>query len=315
MVLVIFLVGVGAQSYNASVPASVSGPWYYLADGLERSFPYATIPGWMNNAGNFISLAFMNPSDLPTVSDPVPSAFKSTASYFNNLKKNVFFSIGGYAYAGNWNWLNNVDQAQRAGTVAASIAKQYSVGIEIDYEGGADPLNGLANFITAFRAACPMGQAGCLLSMDLYGSPGGAAWQSNVVKKFLPPSGTPGQAYGNGVYLDFVNVMVIDGQPVSIAETFWQQWFDTGILTTTRSTFSLVAGFSDTFGICYGDSNAKASIDEAVSFLSPHHIFGIVSWAVCPPAPGSTESCADWDPSCNADAPGFSYLCSKLGSC
>lgn len=60
--------------------------------------------------------------------------------------------------------------------------------------------------------------------MSVYGSPGGADWQKSTVPLVLAPQGIPGQVYGDGNWLDFVNVMVIDGQTVSTAKTFWQQW-------------------------------------------------------------------------------------------
>eukprot|EP00456_Euglypha_rotunda_P014541 TRINITY_DN14591_c0_g1_i3.p1 TRINITY_DN14591_c0_g1~~TRINITY_DN14591_c0_g1_i3.p1 ORF type:complete len:260 (-),score=53.26 TRINITY_DN14591_c0_g1_i3:21-707(-) len=208
MALVLFFLIVTAVS---GAPSSVSGPWYYLADGLQDDHPYSSIPSWMDNAGNVISLAFMNPSDIGSVSDPVPAAFKNATSYFLSKGKTVFFSIGGYGYSGNWNWINNPSAAANAGTICGNLAKQYKVGIEIDYEGGAaDITSGMSSFISAFRKVCPMGDANCLLTTDLYGSPGGAGWQLSYIKAFLPPSGKPGQVYGNGNYIDWVNVMVID---------------------------------------------------------------------------------------------------------
>jgi len=289
-----------------ALPGKVSGPWYYIADGTESSFGFSTVPSWLNNAGNVISLAFMDPSTLA-----VPDAFKTNATYFKSRGKTVFFSIGGAAYEGRWNWLNDASRAASAGNQCAQIAKQYSVGIEIDYEGGADPLNGLTTFVQHFRSSCPVGT--CALSMDLYGSPGGQGWQKGVVDKLLPKSGTPGQKSGDGNHLDFVNVMVIDGQTVSTAITFWKQWVDTQ-LTMSRSTFGLIAGWPG-LGICQGDAFAKSSIDQAWSFLSPYKAYGIMSWAVCPPRGGSQESCGDWSHTCNDNAPGFAYLCQKVGSC
>jgi len=227
------------------------------------------------------------------------------------LAKLSFFSIGGAAYEGRWNWLSDSSRAASAGRTCAQIAKQYSVGIEIDYEGGADPANGLSSFVSSFRSECPVGT--CDLSMDLYGSPGGQGWQKGVIDKILPKSGNPGQKSGDGNHLDFVNVMVIDGQTVPTAITFWKQWVDAG-LTMSRSTFGLIAGWPG-LGICQGDQSAKSSIDTAWSFLSPSHAYGILSWAVCPPRGGSQESCGDWSHTCNNDAPGFAYLCSKVGSC
>jgi hypothetical protein len=266
----------------------------------------------MSNAGNAISLAFMNPAELLSKGlQSVPLDFDNTTQYFRSKGKNVYFSIGGAAYSNNWNWLSSTSQSAAAGKICAQIANTYSVGIEIDYEGGSDPSSGLTAFIQSFRANCPVGR--CVLSMDLYGSPGGQFWQTGVVQKLLPSQGVPGERVGSGDHLDFVNVMVIDGQTVQTAITFWQQWMNAK-LPMRRSTFGLIAGWPG-LGICQGDSYATSAIDTAWSFLQPYGVYGIMSWAVCPPRAGSQESCGDWSHTCNANAPGFHYLCNKLSTC
>jgi hypothetical protein len=293
-----------------ALPTVVSGPWYYIADGLDGTHAYDPIPTWMNNAGNVISLAFLNPKDFG-VRDPVPQAYKDATTYFKGKNKTVFFSIGGYAYISDWTWLTDKNAATQAGSAAADIAKQYGVGIEIDYEGWQDPAGTtgqIGSFISAFRSKCPMGT--CLLTTDLYGSPGGVDWQRSYVSSFLPPTGKPGTTYGNGNFNDWVNIMVIDGQQVSGCEMYWQQWFDTGVLNANRATFGLVAGGTSGGGICSGNSTAQGQINQAWSFLKPHNVYGILSWAVCP-----QSSCGDWDKSCDSNAPGFQYLCTQLGSC
>jgi len=290
-----------------AVPSAVSGPWYYIADGLDGSHAYDPVPSWFENAGNVVSLAFLNPKDFG-VRDPVPQAYKDATTYFQSKNKTVFFSIGGAAYISDWTWLTDKNAATQAGSAAGDIAKTYNVGIEIDYEGWTDPSSGMSAFIAAFRSKCPMGT--CLLSTDLYGSPGAADWQKSYVSTFLPSTGKPGSTSGNGNYLDFVNIMVIDGQTVSGCEMYWQQWFDTGVLNANRATFGLVAGGSSGGGICSGNSTAQGQINQAISFLQPHGIYGILSWAVCPQA-----SCGDWDKSCDSNANGFNYLCNQLKSC
>jgi len=310
--LSIFLVLSLILATNARLPSRISGPWYYLVDGTDSAFPFASMPNWMNNAGNAISLSFMDPGALLTMGmNAVPLNFQNSTTYFQKLGKTVFFSIGGYGYAGRWSWLSDASHSAAAGKLCAQIAQKYSVGIEIDYEGGADPAAGLSSFVQGFRSVCAVGT--CSLSMDLYGSPGGQPWQKGVIDKILPTSGTPGQRSGDGNHLDFVNVMVIDGQSVQTAITFWQQWLSAQ-LTTSRATFGLIAGWPG-LGICHGDAYATSSIDAAWSFLAPHNAYGIMSWAVCPPRDGSQESCGDWSHTCNDAAPGFAYLCNKLNTC
>jgi hypothetical protein len=263
----------------------------------------------MQQAGNAISLAFLDPADLPR-SRTVPPVFATVASYWKSHGKTVFFSIGGMAYAERWTWLSDMNATASIGKLLATVARDYSVGIEIDYEGGRDPTSGLVSLVTAFRQnGCPIGT--CVITMDLYGSPGGQPWQTNTVKALLPSTGKPGQGSGN--YLDFVNVMVIDGQPIPTSITFWNQWIASGVLNPLRATFGLNAGWPG-LGICQGDSTAHQGMDVAVAWIKQHQAYGSLAWAVCPPAPGQPTTCGDWQPSCNAAAPGLKYLCTKFGS-
>eukprot|EP01062_Namystynia_karyoxenos_P006802 TRINITY_DN12379_c3_g1_i1.p1 TRINITY_DN12379_c3_g1~~TRINITY_DN12379_c3_g1_i1.p1 ORF type:complete len:711 (+),score=255.39 TRINITY_DN12379_c3_g1_i1:83-2134(+) len=288
----------------------VSGPWYYIADGTATAHAFDKVPDWMYTTQNVVSLAFMDPQELPNGEASVPQVFIDAAADFKGRGQGVFFSIGGYSYAGRWGWLQDAEKSAACGRAAAAIAQKHGVGIEIDYEGGADPADGLVAFIKGFRSVCQMGD--CLLTMDLYGGPGGAGWQKGTVPRVLPANGTVGEVAGDGNWLDYVNVMVIDGQPVTTALTYWQQWVDTGVLNTRRSAFSLDAGFPG-LGIC--DGKADAGVDSAVSWLAQHGVYGVMYWAVCPPGPGAASTCGDWTADCNAAAPGFQHLCSKLGTC
>jgi len=134
-----------------------------------------------------------------------------------------------------------------------------------------------------------------------------------LLLQFSQKNGNPGEKSGTGDHLDFVNVMVIDGQSVQTAITFWQQWVSAG-LTMSRATFGVIAGWPG-LGICHGDAYATGAVDAAWAYLQPYNVYGILSWAVCPPRAGSQESCGDWSHTCNDDAPGFAYLCKKLNTC
>ncbi|KAL0482055.1 hypothetical protein AKO1_015037 [Acrasis kona] len=305
----------GLLCLNAlALPRRMTGQWYYIADGFETAHIYKVAPDWLKGAGNTISLAFMNPEDLLNKPDPVPEVFKSVTSNMKALNKTIFFSFGGYGYAEKWSWLRDSGSSRRAGVNAAQIAKKYGVGMEIDYEGSYNPLNGVVSFIEGFRSICPMGE--CVLSMDFYGSPGGQEWQRDVVSRVVP-SGNPGQRVGDGNFLDLVNVMVIDAVDVKTAQMFWGQWRDTKKLNLARATFGLLSGSyeGNTISICKGDQSARNNIDSAVGFLEPLNVYGYMSWAICPPAAGQLKSCADWEVPCNDNAPGFNYLCKKINAC
>jgi len=288
----------------------VSGPWYYIADGNTKAHAFNATPSWMHETQNIVSLAFMDPADLSLGTDAVPVVFRDVAAEFLALGQTVFFSIGGAAYGGHWGWLQDPAQSEAYGKTCASIAKMYHVGIEIDYEGGADPTAGLVAFVQGFRSACPMGT--CSLTMDLFGGPGGAGWQKEAVPKLVPSTGEVGEAVGDGNWLDYANVMVIDGQPVTTAITYWQQWADTGVLNFRRAAFSLDAGFPG-LGIC--DGTKDQDVDSVVEWLGGKQVYGVMYWAICPPTPGAESTCGDWTSSCNAASPGFSHLCSTLGTC
>ena len=224
----------------------------------------------------------MKPSDLIDLDDGgVPQVFESYLSAIEQAgdERQVFFSIGGYAYMGDWGWLSSTSQAAAAGAKACEIAQKYGVGIEIDYEGGSDPLAGLESFVGAFRTSCPMGKYA--LTIDLFGSPGGASWGKDVMSALLPESGSPGEVV-DGSMLDWANVMVIDGAclttsthapaaslhapshwiassprrfsslrhstpcatacgTAACASPYWDQWASAG-LNMKRATFGLVAG-------------------------------------------------------------------------
>jgi len=52
------------------------------------------------------------------------------------------------------------------GVLSATLAKNFKVGIEIDYEGGS-VMGVFKSYVQGFRSICPMGE--CLLSFDING--------------------------------------------------------------------------------------------------------------------------------------------------
>lgn len=221
----------------------------------------------------------------------------------------MYFSIGGYAFAGDWSFLGDDAAAGRAGEAACALALAHGVGIELDYEGGADPTASLKAFARAFRGAgCAMGAVP--LTVDLFGSPGGASWGPALAAALVPPTGAPGDAADDDddAWLDFANVMVIDacGASAECMVPFWEQWEDNGALNLRRATFGLVAGGA-LQGVC--DGGAADDVADAWAWAAARGAHGLTSWAVCP------GLCGDWQSSCNDDAPGFTNLCETVGSC
>jgi len=304
-------------SLVAAVPASISGPYYYIADGLETPHPFNPMPYWMPNIGNWVSLTYLNPADFYNLTNPVQQAFVDSAAYFNSLGKSVFLTIGGYNYISKWDWISNNNQSQTAGIIAGQIALQYNVGIEVMYcqtsSKPVDPTNGLVNFVQGFRSVCPMGK--CLLTFSVSPAPAGSDWNHKLLPKIYPPSGKVGEIYGSGIYIDYINVMIVEDMSAQASAHDWILWYnDCSFFTESRATFSISAGNGD-FGICSGDQDACAQVDYTVNTAVSWGLYGITTTAICPSSQNQIVTCHDWDYDCNPSAKGFQYLCSQYGTC
>ena len=254
-----------------------------------------------------ISLAFMNPLELDQPGHGVPNAFVEYTALLRNGTENrdrqIYFAIGGIAFSG-FHFLSNDDTAQQAGKSACNVAKTHNVGIEIDHESSSgNDVEGLKSFIKGFRRQCRMGKYP--LSIDVMGSPsgGGLDWMKKVVKELIP-EGSPGDPPpGDGQYLDFVNLMVIDGcQDAGCLTGFWQMWEDYATINFKRATLTF-----------QGSLCAEKDSDmlrEAWVFGKAKDVYGLRLWSVTPAGGG------EWDPECDAmGAPGLQSMCRAVGAC
>ena len=314
------------------VAPKISGPWFYVADGTgheplgaQRNELYGRevnkdsvtgrkVPDWLASSassGNAISLAFMDPRELDQPGHGVPNAFIEYTSLLRNGTENrdrqIYFAIGGIAFSG-FHFLSNDDTAQKAGKDACEVARKYNVGIEIDHEtSSGNDVEGLKSFTKGFRKQCPMGKYP--LSIDLMGSPsgGGLNWMAKMVEELIPEGGPGDPPPGDGNYMDFVNLMVIDGcQAADCLTQFWQMWEDHATLNFKRAALTFQAGGG--FGVC--DNKNSDILKEAWKFGKSKEAYGLRAWSVTPAGGG------EWDPECDEiGAPGFKSMCEAVGAC
>ena len=349
---------------ETGIAPAISGPWFYCADGLgyekngrERTAAFGTntsrkLPKWLaatHFSGNSISLAFMNPLELGHLPDHgVPAAFVEYTAMLRKYDKNrqIFFSIGGLAFKGNFKFLSNKGRAETAGRQACAVAKKHNVGIEIDHEGAkGHDVDRLRDFLHGFRQGCPMGKY--LISMDVMGGPGGGGigWGPAAVSKLLPAKGSPSdKPIKGGPWLDFVNVMVrsptalppvcadcllsslsslssltpisplfsrqvIDAcSSGSCLTDFWKQWNSERFYTNMN--FKR-ATFSFAAGGAFGICNKYDSdvVREAWAWAQEEEAYGLRAWMVGV-GPGG-----DWNPECDESAPGLQAMCAAVGIC
>lgn len=65
----------------------------------------------------------------------LPAIMIKHAAMLKSQGMEVSLSMGGETFGGHFSWLKSASAAKTAAQVAAGWAKQYGVGIEIDYEG------------------------------------------------------------------------------------------------------------------------------------------------------------------------------------
>ena len=132
-------------------------------------------------------------------------------------------SIGGITYTDDWNAALAEDGAL-LGARAAALAARLGVGVEIDYEENTDPdLDGLQDFIDAYRTIHPYDATGnnpaARLTIDLAA---GDRWLIALTRK-----ATADWLRTDAPVLDYANAMVPAKQPsASAAVANWQEHVD-----------------------------------------------------------------------------------------
>ena len=237
-------VGYCAVPAAAQTQMQIYGAWHCYTDGCS----WASVPNmttfdtdnhWMidrdmNNtylpSVNLVILSFVDPVKLMNLTtdsgdtNGIPVGMNTAViNYFQSRGVRVMMSIGGASYRKNWDKALSANPA-KLGLNAAAAAKQFNVGMEIDYENSSSPnLSGLQQFVSAYRSQIPYDATGAnhaarltidLGDGDLYLTKLAAYAVSNWLGTSAP-------------VLDYANAMVAS-QKTSIAtlESGWQQHVD-----------------------------------------------------------------------------------------
>jgi hypothetical protein len=301
---VLCLLGLGTVlGLNAQTPMQLFGVWHCYTDGCGwLSVPdmasFDTDNHWIIDRGNgspsvnVVVLSFVNPVDLmnlttnSTTTTGIPIGMNAAVvNYFQSKGVRVIFSIGGIRFVKDWNKALSTDPT-RLGINAANAAKQFNVGVEIDYEKSSNPnLTGLQQFITAYRSVVPYDPTGnnyaARLTIDLGNDDLYLQQLSAYATSHWLTTGSP--------VLDYANAMVASQKTtVSALETGWAQHVDgvSGVppLAPAKLTGSLwlIAGHPNcaTFGT--SDQKAAANFVETIppkgAGTTPG-MLGIMFWA------------------------------------
>jgi hypothetical protein len=234
----------GAFPVAAQTPISVYGAWHCYTDGCS----WASVPAmttfdtdnrWLidrNMNGtylpsvNLVVLSFVQPVKLMNLTNDsgdingIPVGMNAAVvNYFESKGVRVMMSIGGASYRKDWDKALSANPTQ-LGINAANAAKQFNVGMEIDYENSSSPnLAGLQAFVTAYRSVIPYDPTGAnyparltidLGDGDLYLTKLANYAVTNWLQTSLP-------------VLDYANAMVGSRTTgFSTLETGWQQHVD-----------------------------------------------------------------------------------------
>jgi hypothetical protein len=230
-----------------SIPASaqyqmqVYGLWHCYSDACS----WATVPDlttfdtdnhWiidrnMNNtylpSVNVVVLSFVNPVKLMNLTNDagdvngIPIGMTtSVVNYFQSRGIRVMFSIGGASFRKDWDKALSTNPSG-LGTNAANAAKQFNVGMEIDYEKSSNPnVTGLQAFVAAYRARIPYDPTGAnypaRLTVDL--------GDGDTYLTALANYATANWLNTANPVLDYANAMVASqNTTVSTLEAGWQE--------------------------------------------------------------------------------------------
>jgi hypothetical protein len=228
---------------NAQTQMQIYGAWHCYTDGCS----WASVPNmttfdtdnhWMIDRDmndtylpsvNLVVLSFVQPVKLMNLTtdagdtNGIPIGMNAAViNYFQSRGVRVMMSIGGASYKKDWDSALSSNPTQ-LGINAANAAKQFNVGMEIDYESTKSNTSGLEEFVAAYRSVVPYDPTGAnyaaRLTIDLGD---GDTYLTSLADYAVPhwlQTGAP--------VLDYANAMV-GSQKTSVAtlEAGWQQHVD-----------------------------------------------------------------------------------------
>src|SRR5436853_2314963 len=223
---------------SAHSQMQVYGLWHCYTDACSwASVPDMTLfdtnNHWIIDRGdghpsvNVVVLSFINPVKLMNLTtdsgdvNGIPIGMNTAVvNYFQSKGVRVMMSIGGISYTKDWTKALGTNPAQ-LGINAANAAKQFNVGIEIDYEKSSNPnLTGLQQFVTAYRSVVPYDATGSTFAARLTIDLGDGDTYLTAIANYAVTNwlGT------SKPVLDYANAMVASQKTtVSALESGWQQ--------------------------------------------------------------------------------------------
>lgn len=303
-VLLLWFLGlVMVSSLKAQTPMQVYGLWHCYSDGcnwfsIPNMTTFDTDNHWIIDRGdgspsvNVVVLSFVNPVDLMNLANSsnttngIPIGMNAAVvNYFESKGVRVMLSIGGIRFVKDWDKALSTNPT-KLGINAANAAKQFNVGMEIDYEKSSNPnLAGLQEFVNAYRSVVPYDSTGnnyaARLTIDL--------GNDDLYLQPLSAYATTNWLTTSSPMLDYANAMVASEKTsVSTLENGWAQHVGgiTGVpaLAPAKITGSLwlIAGQPNCATFASSDQNAAANFVETVP---PHGagttpgMLGIMFWA------------------------------------
>jgi hypothetical protein len=233
--LAIFL---SMEAQTAQGQMQVYGLWHCYTDACSwASVPDMTLfdtnNHWIIDRGdshpsvNVVVLSFVNPVKLMNLTtdsgnvNGIPIGMNTAVvNYFQSKGVRVMMSIGGISYTKDWTKALGSNPTQ-LGVNAANAAKQFNVGMEIDYEKSSNPnLTGLQQFVTAYRSVAPYDATGsnfaARLTIDL--------GDGDLYLTDLANYATTNWLKTTNPVLDYANAMVASQRTsVGTLENGWQQ--------------------------------------------------------------------------------------------
>ncbi|MHB8217107.1 MAG: glycoside hydrolase family 18 protein [Candidatus Sulfotelmatobacter sp.] len=229
---------VTVPALNAQTQLQVYGLWHCSSDACS----WAAAPNmttfdaqnhWIIDRGNgspsvnLVVLSFVNPVKLmnlttdSTDTNGIPNGMTmAVVNYFESKGVRVMMSVGGVSYTKDWDKALGSNPTQ-LGINAANAAKQFNIGIEIDYEKSSNPnLAGLQKFVTAFRSVNPYDPTGANQAARLTVDLGDGDTYLTALANY---ASTNWLTTANPV-LDYANAMVSSQKTaISASEGYWQQ--------------------------------------------------------------------------------------------
>lgn len=176
---------------------------------------------------NVVVLSFVDPvklmnltNDATTVNGIPVGMTSAVVNYFQSRGIRVMMSIGGFSFVSHWDKALKANPTQ-LGINAANAAKQFNVGMEIDYEKSSNPNTaGLQKFVTAYRSVIPYDATGANFAARLAIDIG----NDDLFLTTISAYATTNWLQTSNPVLDYANALVASqNTTIGALETGWQQ--------------------------------------------------------------------------------------------